>query len=420
MITKRNLLWVCLLCWVSKHRDAADLKLAAIFGDNMLTGAASGAGAIRTRGDVRFARRNYRADENGPWLVKLRKLEGIGQSASGRWSTENRKRSRSRPKCGWHQGSRNTAKLLQSPGRLPNRNPAVSGRTKSFHQTIERPGEVRRLAGTAICNVLRSKLFRRSLFLWPRDSHGSPGGPESSWGGTRIEPRTRPAGFIQGASSAVQLATPQVASSDTVLFNERSRRLRALPVRGALWYQGANPTWIGGPESMTAIGDRADNGTGPGTRPLFADCALQILPAAAPGARPRRTRCRNRGAPLERRIKHSGSGGDDGSRGHSMHHLRHKQDAGAVSRRRPGVNLRLRGSKVPVRYHPGEIHGRQGCFLKFKNVGNGLMSTDGKPLTWFERLPGRTESLFPRRPTIWQRLKFLHPRSPNLKAVRFA
>jgi sialate O-acetylesterase len=81
-------------------------------------------------------------------------------------------------------------------------------------------------------------------YFFGRDLHTNLNVPigliESSWGGTRIEPWTPPAGFQQNSKLAEFLlpTTNKLSSSPMALYNGMIAPLVPFAIRGALWYQG--------------------------------------------------------------------------------------------------------------------------------------------------------------------------------------
>ena len=430
MITKRNLLWVSLLAAVLGFQTPAraDLKLAAIFGDNMVLQQQMpvpiwGWSDPDAKVTVRFAGQteSTRADENGRWLVKLRKLKALanpqslvvesGESktftnilvgevwlASGQSNME-------KP-IGLKSGQKPCFNYQQELAEASH--PGIRLFQVGRNLSTKPLKDLEKFEGWRECssNALDSISFSAAAYFFGREIHTNLNVPvgliESSWGGTRIEPWTPPAGFIQ-VSSLVQLATPQFGSGNvpnttpTVLFNAMIAPVAGFAMRGALWYQGES-NLIGGPDDYS-YRDYADKMVAlvAGWRRLwhegdFPFYFVQIAPYKYYGGRTRRAPSPDSlpefwalQSQAERRIKHSGMVvTTDLVDNLNDIHPRDKQDVG---RRLALLALeqtydREVQSSGPVFTRVKFTDGK--AVLKFKNVGNGLMSMDGKPLTWFE------------------------------------
>ncbi|HEY4417397.1 MAG TPA: sialate O-acetylesterase [Verrucomicrobiae bacterium] len=97
-------------------------------------------------------------------------------------------------------------------------------------------------------NALEGIKFSAAAYFFGREIHTNLNVPvgliESSWGGTRIEPWTPPVGF-EAIPSLTNLATVKIPAGQTVsntapmvIYNAMIAPIAGFGIRGALWYQG--------------------------------------------------------------------------------------------------------------------------------------------------------------------------------------
>jgi sialate O-acetylesterase len=252
---------------ISAH---AELKVAAIFGDNMVLQQQmrvpvwgwADAGAKVT---VKFAgqTKTATADKDGKWLVKLGKLDASFTPAnltveSGETKTFTNilvgevwlasGQSNMEKPVGKQPGQKMT---FNAEEELAAANyPAI----RIFKVEKELAGaplaDLKKFKGWAECssNALDSISFSAAAYFFGREIHTNLNVPvgliESSWGGTRIEPWTPPVGFEQVASqrefAAMHLNPTNKISNGrpTGIYNAMIAPLAGFALRGALWYQG--------------------------------------------------------------------------------------------------------------------------------------------------------------------------------------
>ena len=96
-------------------------------------------------------------------------------------------------------------------------------------------------------NALNSISFSAAAYFFGREIHTNLNVPvglvESSWGGTRIEPWTPPAGFEAVPSQAkfaeTTLATNKLANTRPMaIYDAMIAPLAGFAMRGVIWYQG--------------------------------------------------------------------------------------------------------------------------------------------------------------------------------------
>jgi len=247
----------------------AGLKPAAIFGDNMVLQQQQHVpvwgwttpGAIVT---VQFAgqEKGGLADASGRWLVKLGKMK-----ASSTPQTLVIKSGETKVFTNiligevWlASGQSNMEKPVgKQPGQKPTFNAEQELAAASFPNLrlfkiakAMAPAPLADLgtnSGWQLCdsNALEGIHFSAAAYFFGREIHTNLNVPvglvESSWGGTRIEPWTPPAGFAQVPSLA-KLAAPAVSTNrlrtttPTALYNAMIAPVAGFALRGALWYQG--------------------------------------------------------------------------------------------------------------------------------------------------------------------------------------
>jgi sialate O-acetylesterase len=246
-------------------------------------------------------------------------------------------------------------------------------------------------------NALNSISFSAAAYFFGREIHTNLNVPvglvESSWGGTRIEPWTPPAGFASVpslAKLAAPLGTNKVASTTrTALYNAMLAPIAGFAIRGALWYQGeSNCGEADYADKMAALVGGWRKVWQEGDFPFY---FVQIAPFKYYGGRSRRVSSaetlpefwalQSRAA---RRIKNAGMVVttdlvDD------VNDI-HPRDKASVGHRLALLALEdTYGKEVesagPV-FRKAKFAGGK-AVLQFSHVDGGLVSKDGQPLTWF-------------------------------------
>ena len=247
----------------------AELKLAAIFGDNMVLqqrmvvpvwGWAAPGAAVT----VKFAGQTQttRAAADGKWLVKLGQLQAsfapqtlvveagetktltnvlVGEVWLGSGQSNMEK-----PigKQGGQKPCLNAEAELAAANYPSIRIFQVDKMLSAAPRTdLEKFNSWRECSS----NALDSVHFSAALYFFGRELHTNLNVPvgliHSSWGGTRIEPWTPPAGFASVPSLA-NVKTPDFGTNKipntapTVLYNAMIAPLVPFALRGAIWYQG--------------------------------------------------------------------------------------------------------------------------------------------------------------------------------------
>jgi sialate O-acetylesterase len=254
-------------------------------------------------------------------------------------------------------------------------------------------------------NYLNSISFSAAAYYFGRDLFTNLDVPvgliESSWGGTRIEPWTPPAGF-ESVPSLAHLADDPIPpgkaalTSPTMLYNAMIAPLAGYAMRGVIWYQGEsnlmdgtnNYDYLNYDNKMLAMVNGWRALWHEGTFPFY---FVQIAPfkyyggaiqrVPSPQSLPEFWAIQSR---ARHRIKHSGMVvTTDLVNNLNDIHPRDKMDVGyrlallALDK----TYDRDIDSAGPV-YRKSEIDGSK-VVLKFKHVEGGLISKDGQPLTWF-------------------------------------
>jgi len=260
----------------------ADLKLAAIFGHNMVLQQQMpvpvwGWCEPNATVTVDFAgqKKSTRADASGKWLVKLGKLTASSepQSLTVTWNSPANSDARAKSIVSFMtltnilvgevwlaSGQSNMEKPLgNQPGQKPTFNAEAELAAANYanirifkvNKTLAATPEqdLTKYNGWQACssNTLNTISFSAAAYFFGREIHTNLNVPvglvESSWGGTRIEPWTAPEGFKQIASLAklAQSATGTNKISNTepmVIYNAMIAPIAGFSMRGALWYQG--------------------------------------------------------------------------------------------------------------------------------------------------------------------------------------
>lgn len=444
----------------------AELKTAAIFGDNMVlqqqkTVPIWGWAAPEAKVTVKFAgqTKSTRAAADGKWLVKLGKLKAsfeprtlviesgetktftnilVGEVwlASGQSNME-------KP-IGEQRGQKPTFNAEQE---LAAANYPNIRLFKIEKELAAKPLlDLKAFHGWAGCNsnALDSISFSAAAYFFGQMIHTNLNVPvglvESSWGGTRIEPWTPPAGFEKVASQKKFADQPDlinlkpVNTQPTAIYNAMIAPIAGFALRGAIWYQGesnlmgtnANNDYLEYADKMTALvgGWRAiwDEGN-------FPFYFVQIAPfkyfsgkqarVNSPDMLPEFWTLQSKAA---RQIKNTGMVvTTDLVDDLKDIHPRNKKDVG---RRLALLALdktydREVDSESPV-FDDMKIKGDK-IIVEFDEADGGLKSRDGQPLTWFE-IAGADGKFVKAEAKIISKdeVEVSSPEVKSPKAVRFA
>ena len=248
----------------------AELKLAAIFGDNMVLQQQMpvpvwGWAAPGTPVTVKFSgqTKTAQADAAGKWLVKLDRLTAsfapqtlvvtagetktltnilVGEVWLGSGQSNMEK------PVGVQRGQKpclNAEAELAAANNFPNlRLFKVDKMLDAAPRTdLEKFQSWRECSS----NNLNAVSFSAAAYFFGREIQTNLNVPvgliESSWGGTRIEPWTPPVGF-QSVPALAKITTPNFGTNKipttapTVLYNAMIAPVAGFALRGALWYQG--------------------------------------------------------------------------------------------------------------------------------------------------------------------------------------
>jgi sialate O-acetylesterase len=423
---------------------AAELKLAAIFGDNMVlqqnqsvpVWGWSGAGDAVT---VSFGGRpaSTHAGADGKWLVKLGKLQASARPQS---LVVTRSSPAAFPgttdglspqvysitltnilvgEVWLASGQSNMEKPIGAqPGQKPTFN-AEAELAAANYPNLRLFHVQKSLAATPLAdltkfypwqacnsNALDSTHFSAAAYFFGREIHTNLNVPvgliESDWGGTRIEPWTPPAGFA-AVPSLAGLAQTKITSTNklsnthpTVLYNAMIAPLAGFALRGAIWYQGesnlmgtnANNNYRLYPDLMAALVGGWRQVWGEGNFPFY---FVQIAPFKYYGGKLRRVNSpemlpefwtlQSRAA---RHIKNTGMAVTT-DLVDNLDDI-HPRDKASVGHRLALLALDETYEKEVVSSGPVfrkmKIVGDH-AVLKFNHAHGGLISQDNRPLTWF-------------------------------------
>ena len=412
----------------------ADLKLAAIFGDNMVLQQQMAVpvwGWASPNADVtvKFSsqKKKTRADANGKWLVKLGKLKAssIPEDLAVE-VTETPEMTSFKTFTNilvgevWlASGQSNMEKPIgKQPGQKPTFNAEAELAAANYPGIrifqVEKilsatPREdLEKFNGWRECNSnsLDSIHFSAAAYFFGREIHTNLNVPvgliESSWGGTRIEPWTPPVGF-EKIPALAKFAENKITNTNKisnarpmVIYNAMIAPLAGFAMRGAVWYQGesnlmgtnADNNYREYADMMSALVGGWRQIWGEGNFPFY---FVQIAPfkyyggkisrANSPEMLPEFWTLQSHAA---QQIKNTGmvvttdlvDNLDD----------IHPRDKTTVGHRLALLALdETYGKEVessgPV-FRKAKFNGGK-AVLKFDETDGGLVSKDGKPLTWF-------------------------------------
>lgn len=247
----------------------ASLRLASIFGDNMVLqqgirapvwGWATPGDAVTVQFDGQV--KSVHADATGKWLVKLGRLRASAepQSLTVQSDTIVTLTNILIGEVWLCSGQSNMEKPIGlQPGQKPVFNYQAELAAANYpqmrllkvdHARSTRPlADLTKASGWLACdsNTLDEIKFSAAAYFFGREILTNLNVPvgliESSWGGTKIEPWTPPAGFAM-VPALTNLATPGISQSQInnstpgVIYNAMIAPLAGFAIRGALWYQG--------------------------------------------------------------------------------------------------------------------------------------------------------------------------------------
>ena len=403
--------------------QAAPLKLPAIFGDNMVLqqqtavpvwGWAEPGATVTVRFEDQVRRAH--ADANGRWRISLGKLKAtaVPQTLSVEsgvmmtltnvlvgevWLCSGQSNMEKPIPAKWGEQA-----CLNAPQELAAANyPQI--RLFQVEKVLSATplDDLKHFRRWRECNsnALDSISFSAAAYFFGREIHTNLNVPvgliESSWGGTMIEPWTPPAGFrmvpslarlllLEAATNKISVVTP------SVLYNAMISPLVGFGIRGALWYQGESNCLGQDDESysdkMTALVGGWRKLWCEGDFPFY---FVQIAPFKYTGTRPRRSSpevlpvfwtVQSRAA---RQIRNAGMAvTTDLVDDIDNIHPRDKQDVG---HRLALIALNKTYGKRDVvcsgpAFRSVKIEGDK-AVLTFDHADGGLMSKDGRPLSWF-------------------------------------
>jgi sialate O-acetylesterase len=266
----RHVMWLLLAVCLSGFSAQAELRVAAIFGDNMVLQQQMavpvwGWAAPEATVTVKFSgqSKTTHADAAGKWLVKLGKLKAtFDPQTLTIESGETKTFTNILVGEVWlASGQSNMEKPIgKQPGQKPTLN-AEAELAAAEYPNIRIFKVDKKLAAAPLAdlgpnsgwracssNSLEGISFSAAAYFFGREIHTNLNVPvglvESSWGGTRIEPWTPPVGFEKVASQKKFAGTvldpaKKLANTDpTAIYNAMIAPVAGFAMRGALWYQG--------------------------------------------------------------------------------------------------------------------------------------------------------------------------------------
>jgi len=412
---------------VADEAAPASLRVAAIFGDNMVLQQEQavpvwGWSAPGAEVTVKFSgeSKSTRADKQGHWMVKLGKLKAsFTPQALVVESGETKTFTNILVGEVWLcSGQSNMEKPIgNQPGQKPCLNATQELAAANFPNLrlfkIEKAlsatplDDLKQFAGWVACdsNALERTKFTAAGYFFGREIHANRGVPvgliESSWGGTRIEPWTPPVGFAS-VPSLGKLATATNYSgkipntTPIAIYNAMIAPIAGFAMRGALWYQGES-NCMGTNDDDYLTYDRKMEALVNGWRKVwdegnFPFYFVQIAPfkyysgkvqrVRSPETLPEFWTIQSRAA---REIKNTGMVvTTDLVNDLNDIHPRDKQDVGhrlALLARHQTYGEKDVAACGPV-FKRLKVKGNT-AILEFEHTDGGLMSRDNQALTWF-------------------------------------
>ena len=452
------------LCLALTTIARAELKLPAIFGDNMVLQQQMrvpvwGWADAKAKVVVTFSgqTKTARADADGKWLVKLDKLAATFEPQtltveSGATKTFTNilvgevwlgsGQSNMEKPIGKQPGQKPTLAAEAQLAAADYPNIRIFKIEKFLAATPQ--SELPANSGWLACNsnALDGFHFSAAEYFFGREIFTNLNVPvgliESSWGGTRIEPWTPPVGFKK-VRSLVKLAETKIATnkiSNTrpmAIYNAMIAPIAGFALRGALWYQGES-NCMGGTndadyltyaDKMVALVGGWREIWGEGDFPFY---FVQIAPFKYFGGKIQRVKSaeilpefwelQSRAA---RRLDNSGMVVttdlvDD------LNDI-HPRDKATVGHRLALLALdETYGKKIesagPV-FRRAKFSGGK-AVLKFENADGGLTSKDGQPLTFFTIAGADGNFVSAEAKIVGGTVEVSAASVPKPKAVRFA
>lgn len=442
----------------------AELKLPAIFGDNMVLQQQMavpvwGWAAPGTEVTVKFAGQTKTAhtDADGKWLVKLGKLKASFAPqtlvvAAGDTKTF------TNILVGevWlASGQSNMEKPIgKQPGQKPTFNAEAELGAANYPNIrifkIEKTlsamplTDLEKFNGWQECssNSLDSISFSAAAYFFGREIHTNLNVPvglvESSWGGTRIEPWTPPVGFEKVASqkkfAGTMLHSNKLANTQPMaIYNAMIAPIAGFAMRGALWYQGesnlmgtdADNDYLQYADKMAALVGGWRQIWGEGAFPFY---FVQIAPFKYYGGKivrvpsaeslPEFWMLQSKAA---RQIKHTGMVVTT-DLVDNLNDI-HPRDKASVGHRLALLALdetydKELESSGPV-FRKAKFKAGK-AILKFDEADGGLISKDGQPLTWFTIAGADGKFVLAEAKIVGDTVEVSAPEVKEPKAVRFA
>ncbi|MDR3455926.1 MAG: sialate O-acetylesterase [Verrucomicrobiae bacterium] len=441
----------------------AELSLPAIFGDNMVLQQQMpvpvwGWAAPGQKVSVTFAgqTKSTHAAADGKWLVKLGKFKASSVPGSLVVAGEGTKTFTNIlvGEVWLASGQSNMEKPInKQPGQKPTFNAEAELAAANYPNIrifkIEKTLAAReqttlpKNTGWLACssNSLDGASFSAAAYFFGREIHTNLNVPvglvESSWGGTRIEPWTPPAGF-EMIPSLAKLAQPITGTNKLAntrplaIYNAMIAPITGFALRGALWYQGESNCMGTNDDDYLTYADKLEALVG-GWRKVWGEGAfpfyfVQIAPFKYYAGKIKRVKSPETLAEFwalqsqaARRLKHTGMAvttdladnlddihpRDKASVGHRLALLALNQTYGekVVSSGPVFKSVKFTGGKAVV---------------KFDHADGGLVSKGGGPLTWFT-VAGADGKFVPANATITGgTVEVSAAEVAEPKAVRFA
>lgn len=462
----RMLIAIAILSFSSTFAaETNSLKIAAIFGDNMVLQQQMdvpvwGWASPETTVTVKFSdqTKSVHANADGKWLLKLDGLKSSFTPQTLTIEAAGVTKSFTNILVGEVWLASGQSNMEKPIGKQPGQRPCFNAEQElaaANYPNIRIFKVEKELSATPLANLgkntgwlecssnsLDGTHFSAAAYFFGREVYTNLNEPiglvESSWGGTRIEPWTPPVGFEQVASqkkfAETMLNSNKLSNTRPMaIYNAMIAPIAGFAMRGALWYQGeSNLMGTNSDNDYLEYVDKMEALVG-GWRKIwhegdFPFYFVQIAPFKYYGGKIHRANSPEMEAEFwelqsesARKIKKTGMVvTTDIVDNLNDIHPRDKQDVGhrlalLALNKTYGKNVDCEGPAFEkAKFKDGK------AILEFENEDGGLISKDGKPLTWFTIAGEDGKFVAANAQIVGETVEVSSPGVKEPKAVRFA